>query len=306
MDIDYKSLPPLPGLLTFHAVARAQSFSAAARQLHVTQGAVSHRIRALEESLGVPLFLRMPRQVKLTEPGMVLFAAVQDAFLRLSAGVHQIEDQADGKRVGVSCSPSFAIRWLVPHLGQLRLDHPDIDVHVAADDRLVEPGSSGVDLCVRFGPGGYLGVDAVRLTDEDVFAVCSPLYLEKMKLRRLHQLSRCDLLHADALADHEAHVGWSEWLRAVGADGVDPDQGVHLSHAHMALEAATAGQGVALGRNTLTDDAIASGQLVRLFGSHTRCGFAYWLLAPRGGNPRPAVRDLRGWLLSEFACDECA
>ena len=206
--------------------------------------------------------------------------------------------------MGVSCSPSFAIRWLVPHLGELRLEHPDIDVHVAADDRLVAPGSSGVDLCVRFGPGGYLGVDAVRLSEEDVFAVCAPLYLDKMRLDRPGQLARCELLHADALADHGAHVGWSEWLRAVGVEGVDPAQGVHLSHAHMALEAATAGQGVALGRTTLTEAALASRQLVRLFGCHTRCGFAYWLLSARGVRARPAVDEFRRWLLGKFGCED--
>ncbi len=301
MSMQYAKLPPLPGLLTFHAVAKAQSFSHAARQLHVTQGAISHRIRGLEEAIGFSLFLRLPRHVELTPGGRILFAAVDEAFGRLQAGMVELDRLVSDNRVAVSCSPSFAIRWLVPRLGRLRSEAPEIEVHVAADDRLVEPGTGVVDVCVRFGPGGYQGVHAVRLTHEDVRPVCSPLYLEQNRIQTPEDLSRCVLLHADALSHHAAHVGWKEWAAAAAElTGLDPSAGVHFSHAHMALEAATAGQGVALGRDTLTADAIASGRLVRPFGETLRCGFAYWLLMPRRASLRPAVERLRDWLLEEL------
>jgi len=306
MSLRYTKLPPLSGLMTFHAVAKAQSFSHAAKQLHVTQGAVSHRVRGLEDALGFSLFLRLPRHVELTPSGQVLFAAVDEAFGRLQAGMVELDRLVSDNRVAVSCSPSFAIRWLVPRLGQLRADVPEIEVHVAADDRLVEPGVGVVDVCVRFGPGGYQRVHAVRLTHEDVRPVCSPLYREQNRIERPEDLARCVLLHADALSHHTAHIGWQEWSAAASQTGLDPLSGVHFSHAHMALEAATAGQGLALGRSTLTADAIASGRLVRPFEHTLRCGFAYWLLMPRRSELRPAVEQFRDWLLEELKVDAAA
>lgn len=300
MHRDPRHLPPLVGLLTFQQVAHAGSFSTAAKRLHVTQGAVSHRIRSLEEELGVSLFVRMNRAIALTRQGEVLLQAVDDALARLSTGLMAMHHVDNERRVAVSCSPSFAIRWLVPRLGKLRQEQPELEVHVAADDRLVTPGSGGIDLCIRFGPGGYTGVEAQRLTQEAVHVVCSPLYLKQHPLASLEDLRRCTLLHADALASYEEHVGWHQWLERWEVQGVDPEQGLHFSHAHMALEAATAGQGVALGRETITGDAVASGQLVRVFGASMPCGFSYWLLAPRRPYLREAVLRLQSWLLEQL------
>ncbi|RME21808.1 MAG: LysR family transcriptional regulator, partial [Deltaproteobacteria bacterium] len=146
-------LPSLDALLTFETAARLSSFSAAARELHVTQGAISHRIRNLEEQLGTRLFDRTARGVRLTAEGRILAAAVTDAFERLRDGLDRLDRRRHGDPLMVSCSPSFAIRWLVPHLPQLQARHPDLDVRISADDRVVQPGRAGIDVCIRYGPG---------------------------------------------------------------------------------------------------------------------------------------------------------
>ena len=301
MTRHFKHLPPLQGLLTFHTVAVENSFSGAAKVLHVTQGAVSHRIRALEDELGFALFLRRSRSVELTEQGQILFTSVADAFSRLNAAVIELESISNQNRVAVSCSPSFAIRWLVPRMGKLRDDLPDIEVHVASDDRLVDLSGGSVDLCIRFGPGGYDGVDSVRLTQENVYAVCSPLYLAQHNITGIGQLERCTLLHADVLSEHSEHVGWKEWTEAVTERAV-VGEGVHFNHAHMALEAATAGQGVALGRTTITADSLRRGALVRVSDDAVQCGFSYWLLRSKR-RERSAVASFCEWILAELNPD---
>ncbi len=211
-----KQLPSLLGLYTFDVVARHLNFSKAARDLHVTQGAVSHRIRGLEEELGATLMERNSRSVGLTAKGRVLLAATEEVFERLRRGLIEMEAVGNPDRVTVSCSPSFAIRWLVPRLGRLRASVPDIEVYISAEDALVRPGVGSVDVCIRFGPGGYPDVRAEQLDVETVAAVCSPLYRDTLGIETPNSLARCTLLHDDVLADDRLHVGRDEWLRAAG------------------------------------------------------------------------------------------
>ncbi len=295
-------LPSLDALQTFDAAARHLSFSAAARELHVTQGAVSHRIRGLEEQLGQRLFLRVGRRVELSEEGRVLAAAVADAFERLHAGLGELADLRREGQLMVSCSPSFAIRWLVPNLAHLRAASPGIDVRISADDRLVEPGRDGIDVCIRYGPGGALHAREQRLSIEQVTPVCSPRLLEGGDaLRHPDDLADHVLLHDEVLLGHPGRVGWSRWLQAAGATRVDPRQGLHFSHAHLALEAAIAGQGVALARGILVARDLAEGRLVAPFPVSVASGLAYWLLTPARGVPRPAIADFQAWLLAAVA-----
>lgn len=290
------NMPSLLGLLTFDAVARHLSFSRAGRELHVTQGAVSHRIRALEEEVGVVLLARTSRRVQLTEAGRVLYRATETAFHRLQTGLAEMSAAGDSRRVTVSCSPSFAIRWLVPHLGDLRARATDIDLHVSAEDDLVEPGVGSIDVCIRFGPGGYHGVDAEQLTRECVTPVCSPLYAEREQLSRPEDLGRCLLLHDDVLANHARHVGWREWFDATGASEAVAAGGLRFSHSHLALDAAAAGQGIALARRSLVRRQLASGQLVAPFDRSVESGLAYWLITPRGAPIAGTVARFCEWL----------
>ncbi len=300
--MNINQIPSLEALLTFREVARRLSFTGAARALSVTQGAVSHRIRRLEDHLGVRLFERSSRRVALTVQGRLLSAACEDAFGRIEEALDQLTHEEDEKRLVVSCSPSFAIRWLVPHLPQLQAELPGLEVLLSADDRLVKPGVDGVDLCIRYGPGGYPGLDVQRLSVEWVTPVCSPSLAERAGgMKEVDDLVGQVLLHDEVLRGHRGRVGWTSWLREFGGEGVDPRRGVRFSHAHLALEAALAGQGIALARGILVARDLAEGRLVAPFTHALESGLAYWVLSPSGA-VRPAVQDFRRWLLD--AVDE--
>lgn len=291
-----KTLPSLAGLEAFEAVARHRSFTRAAAELHVTQSAVSHRVQALEAQLDAALFVRAARRIELTDEGRALAEHCTTAFTLLREGVARLERSKQSSALTVSCSPSFAIRWLVPHLAAFRDLHPELDVRIAADDRMVDPGRDGIDACIRYGAGRYPGVSHTRLSVERIAPVCSP----SLRLRKVGDLARHVLLHDEVLLDHPARIGWHQWLEAAGARRVDPDRGTRFSHAHMALEAAIAGQGVALGRTTLVRRDIAEGRLVRPFSLELESGLAYWLLTPRGQSAPPAVRAFRAWLVAQI------
>jgi len=292
-------LPSLDALRVFLAAARHQSFSKAAGALNVTQGAVSHRIRALEEELGTPLFHRTRRKVTLTEEGRTLARAAEEAFATLQAGLDQVRSQNQEGRLMVSCSPSFAIRWLVPHLPELQAAQPGLAVLISAEDGLVEPGSEGIDVCIRYGPGGTPGVDERALSVEQVTPVCSPQLLHRgPPLRVPADLAQHTLLHDEVLRGHPGRVGWERWLKAAGVTGVDARKGLRFSHAHMALEAALAGQGVALARSILVARDLAEGRLVAPFPDITvPSGLGYYVLTARGPL-RPAVLAFRDWLVA--------
>lgn len=292
-------LPALSGLEAFEAVARTRSFSRAAAALGLSPSAVSHRITALEQSLGVALFTRDGRGVALTEAGRALVGPAELAFASLREAVAAIRPSPDAA-ITVSCSPSFAIRWLVPRLDRLRALHPDLDLRIAADDRLADLHTDAIDAAIRFGPGPYPGLAATRLTEERVLPVCSPALRDRAGLRAPADLARVTLLHDTALAHHPARVGWRAWLAAAGATGVDPEAGPRFSHLSLALEAALAGQGVALGRLTLVAEALASGALVAPFDRVLSSGLSYWWLTLPETAARPPLQAMARWLAAEI------
>lgn len=284
------SLPSLSGLEAFDAVVRVGSFTRAAAALHISQSAVSHRIRALERQLGQTLFVRRARNVELTEVGRELSLAVGDGFDRLRDGVRVLAGRSRST-LTVSCSPSFAIRWLVPRLPDLRAAHPEIEVRLAADDRLAMPGVAGVDACLRYGAGDYADVALTRLAEERI----SPVVAPSLGLRDPAELAGHVLLHDEVLRRHPGRVGWHRWLEAAGLDGIDPEAGPRFSHAHMAIEAAIAGQGVTLGRTSLVSRDLREGRLARPFDLELVSGLSYWLVTPRG-EVGESVTRFRSWL----------
>ncbi|MCA9711224.1 MAG: transcriptional regulator GcvA [Myxococcales bacterium] len=291
----YSQLPSLPALQTFEAAARLGSFTAAARELHVTQGAVSHQIRALEDDLGYLLFARLPRRVELTREGRVLGEAVTRGLGQIAEALRVLEQQRGRRWLSVSVSHSFAVRWLVPRLDEFGRLHPEADVRISSTNRMVDPRHEDIDLCIRFGEGGYPGLDSELLVTEDVFPVCSPQLLRDAPLREPADLRHHTLLHDDVLLDHPQRPSWEHWLEAAGVRLPDL-AGPHFSHTSMTMTAAAAGQGVALGRTCLAADDLASGRLVCPFGPALRSPFSYWLVAPRGGLDRPSVASFVQWL----------
>ncbi len=294
-------LPPLSALKGFEAASRHLSFTRAAEELHVTQAAVSHQVKALEEFLGVALFRRLPRSLALTEAGQAYLPAVRRAFETLSDATARAMAASQRETLTVSVLPSFAARWLVPRLGRFLRDHPELNVRIDPSAKLTDFERDGVDVGIRYGLGQYPGMHAHRLLDEDIFPVCTPALCEPP----LPLNEPSDLRHYELLRD-DGHGDWRTWLLAAGAKGVDADRGPVFTDSSMLIEAAIAGQGVALAREVLARDALASGQLVRPFSLSLPTEFAYYLVYPRVHSQRPGLEAFRQWILSEAQPDNDA
>ncbi len=288
-------LPSLNALRAFEAAARHGSLSRAAEELHVTHSAVSHQIKALEAELGVPLLRRVGRGVQVNAVGQQLEMALGDAFARIGRAV-RLARQRDGSGIlTVSVEPSFAVRWLVLRLGRFHAAHPGIDLRLSATGALADFAREDVDLAIRYGGGDWPGLQAERLLDLRCFAVCSPhLLTAGPPLRHPCDLGRHTLLHEDDGAF------WRQWLHAAGALEVDASCGPRFDDAHLALAAAEAGQGVALGDDALVAAELAQGRLVRPFATEIGTDKGYWLVHPPDAATRPKVAAFRSWLLAEI------
>jgi len=295
-----RRLPPLNALRAFEAAARHLSFTRAAAELSVTQAAISHQVKALEERLGVKLFRRLSRGLVLTEAGQRFLPPVREAFDMLAAATERVVADDRAGTVTITVLPSFAAKWLVPRLLHFRAQHPDIEVRIIADDQLVDFSRDDVDLGIRYGRGDWDGLEIERLATEDVFPVCSPRLLEGVHpLRAPDDLRHHTLLHEDRLG-----FDWQTWLMAAGVEGVDVARGLEFSHASMALQAAIDAQGVALGRTPLVDDDLRDGRLVKPFDISLANDWAYYVVGPPGAWVRPKVAAVRDWLLAEARAEE--
>lgn len=289
-----RRLPPLSSLRGFEVAARTESFSEAARALNLTQSAISHQVKALEESLGQPLFIRRNRQVILTDAGFELHGLVREVLDRLETGVRRLNAYKKPGSLIVSASHAFASCWLVPRLARFRASAPDIDVWLYASDALVDFGFDEVDLAIREGAGDWPGLAVEPVLRETLFPVCAPgLATPERPLAVPGDLAHHTLLHDERPED------WRLWLELAGENGVDPVPGPDFSDSALALQAAAAGQGVALARSVLVARDLAAGRLIKPFPMAAKSASAYYLVAPEERLAVPSVRRFRDWLLSE-------
>src|SRR5215813_7808263 len=215
-----RRLPHLNALKAFEAAARHESFTRAAEELFVTQGAVSHQVKALEEELGVKLFNRDRQRLVITESGRQYLTILRDAFDRIALGTERLLERQSSGAVTVSTSPDFAAKWLVNRLGRFAEEYPNIDLRVSATLHHVDFAREDVDLAVRHGDGNWPGLDVVRLSPEQLFAVCSPkLRAGRNRLATPSDVLKFSLIHVDGRKD------WSRWLDAAGVDGADISHG---------------------------------------------------------------------------------
>jgi LysR family glycine cleavage system transcriptional activator len=295
-----RSLPPLNALRAFEAAARHLSFTKAAEELNVTQAAISHQVKALEEALGLKLFRRLNRRLMLTDGGQAYLPPLRQALDGIAAATKRLQAHEEAGPLKVSVLNSFAAKWLLPRLPRFRDSHPEIDVAVWATDKLAAFGREESDMGIRYGLGRY--PDHLRtdlLMRDSVFPVCSPKLLDgPHPLRAPDDLSHHTLLH-DFVSGTDDSPDWRFWLKRAGVESVDPDRGPAYSDSGMVLAAAIAGQGVALGRSSLADDDIAAGRLVRPFGPMLPTRFAYYVVSPVAIADRPKIRLFRDWLLAE-------
>lgn len=287
-------LPPLNALRTFEAAARHLSFTKAADELFVTQAAVSHQIKALEEHLGVPLFRRLNRKLMLTDEGQFLVPDVREAFDRLAGAVRQLKEQRSAV-LTISATPSFGAQWLAVRIGRFQALHPEFEIQLAATNRLVDFQREGIDCGVRYGMGDWPGLRAIRLFDSDLVPVCSPALLDgKLPLQVPADLARHTLIHVlDDIDD------WRLWLKAAGVTTVDPLKGLKFDSTPTALQAAVASAGVAIGRSRLVEAELAAGRLVTPFDLELASGCAYYFVVPEARVAVPKIALFRDWLLQE-------
>jgi len=290
-------LPSLTALRAFEAAARTGSVTAAARQLAVTPGAVSHQIKLLEEDLGLRLLERNGRSVAMTPAARAGLGSLTLGFEQLRAGVEAMRRGANPAALVVSVAPSFASAWLLPRLDRYWARAPEVDVRVETKWGLTDFRLDSVDLAIRFGAGGYPGLFEKKLLDEEYFPVCAPELADVLNVPA--DLDGHMLIHidADTWADYPT---WRMWLKAAGVEHqVDHQRGPHFSISELALKAAREGQGVTLGSTALVADDLRRGRLVRPFPLSVMAPLGYHLVAPKRNLERPVVKGFVDWLVEE-------
>jgi LysR family transcriptional regulator, glycine cleavage system transcriptional activator len=308
-------LPPLNALRVFEAAARHLSFKEAANELSITQAAVSHQIKSLEEYLGVQLFKRAGRGVQLTEAARAALPRLRDGFDALAAAVETIHVRADETDLQITAPPVFTARWLMPRLANFQKVEPKIDVRVVALSKMVDAGAldsaalvsnldlrsdtSGVE--IHLGAGDYPGHRADRLFGVSTVAVASPeLVKGDPPIKVPADLASHTLLHDDAMDLVAQGHAWHKWLEVAGvAEKVDGTRGPHFSSNILSLEAASQKLGIALALRPLVDADLASGRLCAPFNIELKPRSAYYLVCPEVIAERPAVVAFRKWLLKQ-------
>jgi LysR family glycine cleavage system transcriptional activator len=283
---------PLNALRAFEAAGRHLSFTRAAKELGVTQAAVSHQVKGLEDRIGMRLFIRTNRALMLTEAGDSVLPVLSAAFDSMDAGLRRIGREGRQDILTVTAMPSFTVRWLIPRLYMFRESHPGIDVRISTEDRPADFVNEDFDLGIRYGPGNWPGLEAVPLMTEDIFPVCSPSLL-----RGCRALKRpADLRHHQLVHDNFS-ITWHMWLMSAGIGDLDYMRGPSFTDTSMALEYAAEGRGVALGRTHIVQAELESGRLVKPFDISLPTNFRYYIIYPAANSILPRVQAFRDWLL---------
>lgn len=290
-----RNLPPLNGLRAFECAARHMSFTLASKEMNVTQAAISHQVKALENHLGLPLFKRLTRKLVLTEAGQSLLPGIRDAFEQISSSVDSVRQTTINERLTVRLGPSLAARWLSPKLRLFWQEHPEIDLCLYHSNSPVDFDREDIDLAITYGDGDWPRVVAEHLLASDYFPVCNPALVDLSTGKLNTPLKEQTLLH-DA-----SHKDWQEWLELAGISDVNPKRGIIIDDTNVLMEAALNGQGIALCSTMFVKDYLATGQLVKPFPQTLESGNAYYVVCPSSHLHRPVVKAFRDWVLAQGA-----
>jgi LysR family glycine cleavage system transcriptional activator len=294
-------LPPFDSLYVFAVAARRRSFTAAAVELHRTQSAVSHRIKALEAELGVLLFTRLTRRLELTPAGQALAHGVDRAIADISRTIAELDKPGETRPIRVTTLPSVASRWLMPRMSRFFDLHPDIKIDVIADSRLLDLRVEGIDLAIRFGLGRYPGHSATLLMRDRVLPVCSPKLAAERRITTIDALLELPLLHDSATEGDGSLSDWRSWFDQLGRKDAPCHAGQRFSSAALLIEAAVLGLGVALARYSLVADDLSKGTLICPLPLATSTAFSYYLVALPEAAALPRVVRFGHWLRAEAA-----
>jgi LysR family transcriptional regulator, glycine cleavage system transcriptional activator len=291
-----RSLPATGALQAFESAAFHLSFTRAAEELHVTQGAISRQIQALEQHLGVDLFVRERQRIRLSPAGEHYLQHVRSAFDRLEAAALELRTLRRGGGVlQLAILPTYGTRWLIPRFPSFVQRHPDVQVNFTTKLQPFDFAGEDLDAAIHYGESHWPGARLDLLMDEEVVLVCSPSYRKKARLETPTDLRRAVLLQIATRPQ-----AFDDWLRQKGVTGVDGRRGPRFEHHQMVLQAALAGLGVAVLPTFACDEELAQGKVVEAFAdSRLATGKGYWLAYPERRALLPALRAFRGWLLGE-------
>lgn len=280
---------PLNALRAFESSARHLSFTRAAAELYVTQAAVSHQVKGLEERLGTTLFRRLPRGLALTDEGLALMPALRDSFNRIGEVLERFEGGRVLEVLSVGVVGTFAVGWLLPRLPAFREAHPFVDLRLFTNNNQIDIAGEGLDCAVRFGDGAWHGTDAALLFDAPMAPLCAPSTAERLE-------TPADLMRETLLRSYRAD-DWPDWFAAAGLSP-PPIRGPVFDSSWVMVEAAMQGVGVALAPPSLFARDLEQGRLVRPFPVEVSAG-GYWLTWLKSRAPTPALEAFRAWLAEE-------
>jgi DNA-binding transcriptional LysR family regulator len=289
-------------LRAFEAVARHLNFRAASEEMALTQSAVSRQIQALEEEVGVSLFLRHTRAVELTSAGAQLLMAVSQSLPRIDNAVRQIRQTAGRRTVSLTTFASFASMWLIPRLEQFQRDNPDIDIRIDATDTSVDLDVADVDLALRYGPTANMPPHAIRLFGEQLTPVASPWLLKSgPALKKPADLANFALIEAgDAQATHLEWLTWRRWFDEQGMPKLQARRWLYFNYAYQMVQAALSGQGVVLARLPMIAESLQNGDLVEpLPQQRMDSPMAYWLIVGPRSAQRAEIKAFCAWLMTQ-------
>jgi LysR family glycine cleavage system transcriptional activator len=288
-------LPSLNGLRAFEAAARHMSFTRAAAELNVTQTAISHQIRRLEEQLGLTLFIRRNRTLELTREALDYLPSIRSAFADLHRATARLRRNDHEGRLTVSTTASLATKWLVSRVAAFQDANPGVEVRISTSTHLVDFQREEVDIAVRYGHGVWPGLRADWLMAEHIFPVCSPNLLNDARPLRTPE----DLAHHTLLHTTVSREDWQLWLTAAGLPAsIATRRGMTFDQGFMAIQAAVEGLGVALGRFHLVEADISAGRLVAPFDTVLPQDAGYYVVAPEATAETAKIVRFRDWLIS--------
>lgn len=290
-------LPPLSTLRLFEAAGRLQSFKLAAAELAVTPSAISKGVQALEDWLGVPLFVRGTKRLTLTEAGSAYLPSIRQALGILAVASERVPGRPARRSLALSVAPAFGSRLLLPRLAAFRRLHPDIGLAIDTNRRQVDFPGDGVDLAIRMGTGDWPDLEATHLLTERLVPVCSPDLLKTLGriVDPLARLKAASLIHLATASDD-----WGTWLRGADLGMVDPQRSLAVDTTDMAMDAASRSLGIAIGRLPFVQTELDAGKLVMFCDPVVVAKTGYWLVGLPDTMKRPEVGAFRRWLLSEL------
>ena len=300
-----RPLPPLDLLRGFESAARHLSFTRAGAELFLTQSAVSRQILALEEFVGTPLFERRHKTLALTDAGQAYYRVVATALEQVREATRRLRELRTGHVLTVTTTVSFASTWLVPRLARFRREYPGVDVRIKATHEVVDLDREGIDLAVRDCAVNSAPADAIHLVGEHLAAMASPAYLKEAKdakrpLNRPQDLRHHVLLYLHDPTGRWPWLSWAQWLERAGIDDFAPAGALTFDQYDQVINAAFHGQGVALGRMTLTQQHRRDKQLVTLFGGPQKLARGYYAILGKGASDRPEVMRFVDWMKREI------